>query len=86
MSTWQNFTEFLVASTIEFEDLKVVQLAQAILESGRGKSDLFTLHINPYGMKFRREMRSIADQVIYTDSAGETDIYCKFDNYKEQMA
>ncbi len=85
MSTWQAFIETLAAATIEFEDLKVVQLSQAILESGRGKSDLFKLHLNPYGMKFRREMRSIADQVVYTDSAGETDIYCKFENFAEAV-
>jgi len=85
MSSWQGFIDTLSGATIEFEQLKVAQLSQAILESGRGKSALFTDHLNPYGMKFRREMRTIADQVIYTDSGGETDIYCKFDNYEEAV-
>ena len=85
MADWQSFIETLNAARIEFDQLKVVQLAQAILESGRGKSDLFQLHLNPYGMKFRKEMISIADQAIYTDSAGETDIYCKFDNFGDAI-
>lgn len=80
MFTWNNFLQALKQESVEFEHLKVIQLAQAILESGRGESDLFKLHANPFGMKFRKEMREIADQVIYTDSAGETDIYCKFDD------
>lgn len=85
MFTWENFVQALKVTSIEFEQLKTVQLAQAILESGRGNSDIFKLHANPYGMKFRREMRAIADQVIYTDSAGETDIYCKFDDLEEAV-
>ncbi|MEG3901386.1 N-acetylmuramoyl-L-alanine amidase [Microcoleus sp. B4-C5] len=85
MFTWDNFVQALKLTTVEFEHLKIIQLAQAILESGRGKSELFKLHANPYGMKFRREMRAIADQVIYTDSAGETDIYCKFDDLEEAV-
>lgn len=80
MFIWQDFVQALKEASIEVNNLKVVQLAQGILESGRGGSELFKLHCNPYGMKFRREMRAIADQVVYTDSAGETDIYCKFDN------
>lgn len=82
MFTWNNFLQALKQESIEFEHLKVIQLAQAILESGRGQSEIFKLHANPFGMKFRKEMRDIADQVIYTDSAGERDIYCKFDDFE----
>lgn len=85
MFDWNQFVKALKVTEIEFEHLKAIQLAQAILESGRGSSDLFKLHANPFGMKFRREMRAIADQVIYTDSAGETDIYCKFDDLEEAV-
>ncbi|MGI0487128.1 N-acetylmuramoyl-L-alanine amidase [Pantanalinema rosaneae CENA516] len=85
MFVWDDFIQALKQASVEFEHLKVIQLAQAILESGRGKSDLFKLHGNPYGMKFRKEMRAIADQVTYTDSAGETDIYCKFDDVEEAV-
>lgn len=85
MFDWNDFVQTLKSSRIEFEHLKVIQLAQAILESGRGKSDLFKLHGNPYGMKYRREMAQIADQVIYTDSAGATDLYCEFDTLDEAV-
>lgn len=85
MFVWDDFVQVLKQTSIEFEHLKVIQLAQAILESGRGQSNLFKLHGNPYGMKFRKEMRAIADQVTYTDSAGETDIYCKFDDVEEAV-
>lgn len=85
MFVWNDFVQALKQTKIEFEHLKVTQLAQAILESGRGQSDLFKLHANPFGMKFRKEMRAIADPVIYTDSAGETDTYCKFDDLEEAV-
>ncbi len=82
---WNDFVKTLKEATIEFPHLKKVQMAQAILESGRGGSDLFKLHGNPFGMKFRPEMRSIAIPVSYTDHAGETDIYCKFDNFLDAV-
>ena len=85
MFAWNDFVKSLKETNVEFENLKVIQLAQAILESGRGGSDLFKLHGNPFGMKFRKEMREIADQVLYTDNAGETDIYCKFDDLEEAV-
>jgi N-acetylmuramoyl-L-alanine amidase len=85
MFIWNDFVQALKETSVEFEHLKIIQLAQAILESGRGESDLFKIHANPYGMKFRREMRAIADQVLFTDSAGETDIYCKFDDLEEAV-
>jgi N-acetylmuramoyl-L-alanine amidase len=85
MFIWNDFVSALKGTSVEFEHLKVIQMAQAILESGRGSSDLFKIHANPYGMKFRREMRAIADQVTFTDSAGETDIYCKFDDLEEAV-
>jgi len=85
MFTWNGCVQALKETSVEFEHLKVIQLAQAILESGRGGSDLFKLHGNPFGMKFRKEMRAIADHVSFTDSAGETDSYCKFDDLEEAV-
>jgi N-acetylmuramoyl-L-alanine amidase/Mannosyl-glycoprotein endo-beta-N-acetylglucosaminidase len=85
MFSWDNFVKVLANSAIEFERLKVIQLAQAILESGRGQSDLFKLHGNPYGMKYRREMSQIADPVSYTGSDGVTDDYCKFDDLEDAV-
>jgi hypothetical protein len=74
---WNDFVSTIRDAEIEFEHLKKVQLAQAILESGRGNSDLFKLHGNPFGMKYRPEMSGIAIPVTYEASDGE-DIYCKF--------
>lgn len=76
--SFDTFAAALSAAKVEFEHLKVAQLAQAILESGRGSSALFTQHNNPYGMKYRSEMAGLATSVSYTDAAGETDQYCHF--------
>ncbi len=83
--TWDDFVKTLKEATIEYSHLKKVQMAQAILESGRGRSDLFKLHGNPFGMKYRREMSTIAIPVSYTDHAGETDVYCKFDSLDDAV-
>jgi N-acetylmuramoyl-L-alanine amidase len=83
-----SFSELIVTiskADIEYEHLKVAQLAQAIWESGRGNSDLFKLYKNPFGMKYRPEMASAATSISYTDSAGETDYYCKFDSYDKAV-
>jgi hypothetical protein len=37
MSSWQAFIDTLSEAAIEFEQLKVAQLSQAILESGRAR-------------------------------------------------
>jgi N-acetylmuramoyl-L-alanine amidase len=84
--TFASFVDELVLQEIEFPHLKVVQLAQAILESGRGSSSLFRDHRNPYGMKYRSEMSGVATSVSYTDHAGETDNYCKFSTYAKAVA
>ncbi len=81
---WNDFVSTLRNTEIEFEHLKVVQLAQAILESGRGQSDLFRLHGNPFGMKYRSEMSGIAIPVSYEASDG-VDIYCKFDTLQDAV-
>lgn len=85
MFTWNDFVQALRKTPVDFEFLKVIQLAQAILESGRGESELFKLHGNPFGMKYRPEMEAIAEQVSYTDSVGETDTYCKFRSLEDAV-
>jgi N-acetylmuramoyl-L-alanine amidase len=83
-----SFSDFIVAlsrAEIEYEHLKVAQLAQAIWESGRGQSKLFKLFKNPFGMKYRPELASIATSISYTDSVGETDYYCKFESYDKAV-
>ncbi len=77
MFNWNEFVATLAKSQLEFEHLKLVQLAQAILESSWGQSDLFKLHGNPFGMKYRHQMSKIASPVEYKAHDG-IDIYCKF--------
>lgn len=83
MFKWNDFVQVLASTNIEFEHLKVAQLAQAILESGWGKSKLFKLHANPFGMKYRQEIR-IAVPVEYEAHDG-IDIYCKFTRLKDTV-
>lgn len=54
--TWQEFVTALSAAELRFPELKAVQLAQAILESGRGTSRLYIVAGNPYGLKWREVM------------------------------
>ncbi|MDY6899595.1 MAG: glucosaminidase domain-containing protein, partial [Cyanobacteriota bacterium] len=83
MFNWNDFVQALASANIEFEHLKVAQLAQAILESGWGKSDLFKSHANPFGMKYRQEI-SIASPVEYKAHDGK-DIYCKFPTLEDAV-
>jgi N-acetylmuramoyl-L-alanine amidase len=62
---------------IQHPRLKVVTLAQWLLESNRGKSDLAKIHYNFGGLKWRPEMRGYASRVSYTAHDGE-DYYCHF--------
>ncbi|WP_166359397.1 N-acetylmuramoyl-L-alanine amidase [Pseudomonas akapageensis] len=62
---------------IAFPALKPVTLAQWILESGRGTSDLATQHLNFGGLKWRSEMVGFATSVAYQAHDG-LDFYCKF--------
>lgn len=57
--------------------LKPVTLAQWILESGRGTSELATKHLNFAGLKWRSEMVGFAVPVEYEAHDG-TEFYCKF--------
>lgn len=83
--SFDQFVKILSQVDIEFEHLKVAQLAQAILESGRGSSTLFQNFNNPFGMKYRPEMSEYANSVTYTDCAGETDQYCQFPDYESAV-
>jgi N-acetylmuramoyl-L-alanine amidase len=85
MFSWDDFVQVLVKSKIELEHLKVIQLAQAILESGRGQSELFRLHGNPFGLKYRREMSQIAVP-IQVDASDGPDVYCKFEDLQDAVA
>lgn len=62
---------------IRYPQLRAVTLAQWMLESGRGTSDLAKLHYNFGGLKWRPEMGLFATRVRYRAHDGE-DFYCKF--------
>lgn len=62
---------------IRHPKLRAVTLAQWMLESGRGTSDLASLHYNFGGLKWRPEMTGIATKVRYEAHDGVDD-YCKF--------
>jgi hypothetical protein len=77
VDNWQQFIKVLKNTAIQYPQLKTAQLAQAIVESGRGKSELFLKHNNPYGLKWRTEMSAIAQSTSYQAHDG-LDSYCKF--------
>lgn len=73
MFSWKDFVIAVVNQNVPVV-YKRVQLAQSFLECGRGTSELFLEHGNPYGMKFRNEMLSLAKSIEYRG-----DVYCKFE-------
>ena len=62
---------------IRYPHLKAVTLAQWMLESARGNSQLATRHYNFAGLKWRREMAGHATKIKYEAHDG-TEFYCKF--------
>jgi hypothetical protein len=65
------------AKDIEFPQLKAVTIAQWILESGWGNSQLALQFNNFGGLKFRNELSGVATKVLYQASDGP-DFYCAF--------
>lgn len=82
---WREFVHLLAAQENIKSEFKVVQLVQAILESGRGTSDLFLRYGNPYGMKYREAMEKVATSALYTASDG-ADLYCSFPSLENAVA
>jgi N-acetyl-anhydromuramyl-L-alanine amidase AmpD len=80
--SWQEFVAAVAQRDIEFPQLATACLAQAILESGRGSTDLAKLHYNYHGMKWREEMKGIAQSFYYQTGSEPTggDNFCKFAN------
>lgn len=64
-------------TAIDHPNLKEVTLAQWILESGYGRSQLAQEHHNYGGLKWRREMEGFATPVEYQAHDG-LDTYCAF--------
>ena len=76
----QRVAEIYKKQDIEFPNLKAVTLAQWMLESGRGTSELSTKYNNFGGLKWRDEMADIGSTpVAYNAHDGLTD-YCEFDS------
>jgi flagellum-specific peptidoglycan hydrolase FlgJ len=75
---WQQLVSFYRTNSGVSLELRVATLAQCIVESGRGTSDLARLHLNFAGLKFRKRMEDYATPVDYTGSDGEGAVYCKF--------
>ncbi|MHC9542314.1 MAG: N-acetylmuramoyl-L-alanine amidase [Vulcanimicrobiota bacterium] len=80
MSNINDLAQVYVKSTIEYPHLKVITLAQWLLESGRGTSILAVEHKNFGGLKWRDEMKGFAVPVEYEAHDGK-DSYCKFESY-----
>lgn len=74
---FDNLASRYKAISIAFPALKPVTLAQWILESGRGSSNLARDHLNFAGLKWRSEMLGFASPVQYEANDG-LDFYCKF--------
>ena len=73
----KRLAQIYAGESIRYPYLKSVTLAQWLLESGRGNSDLAKLHYNFGGLKWRAEMAGHATKVKYKAHDGEAD-YCKF--------
>lgn len=92
---FKEFVDILSMCDIkEFNNVKVVLLSQAIIETGYGKSDLFQRVKNPLGMKHRDFLAKFAFKYkYYTDSEPERleddgsgkmaryDYFCGFDEF-----
>lgn len=65
--------------------MKAASVAQWILESGRGTSDLAKDHRNYASLKFRERMKHFAQPTDYKASDG-VDVYCKFASEKDFIA
>jgi N-acetylmuramoyl-L-alanine amidase len=77
-----DLVKHLKASIFEFESLKPVCLAQWMLESGRGTSELFRKHCNAGGLKWRPEMTAVATPIEYNASDG-IGTYCHFNSLSD---
>lgn len=62
-----------------FEDIHPACIAQFILESGRGTSELAVVHNNYAGMKWRKELNGVARKVL-VDAPSETAYFCSFES------
>ena len=79
MHTWNELVEEARGAEIPAPGLRIVTLAQWILESGRGTSALARQYANFGGLKWRDEMKGFATPVTYGAHDG-FDTYCSFES------
>lgn len=72
-----DFVEAVKRATIEFPALKPYLVAQAILECGRGTTELFKQHSNPLGIHYHPFLAPYAKGVDYQASDGPG-LYAQF--------
>ena len=82
MKLWNSLVECYSSAEIEYPQLKPVTLAQWMLESASGESQLAKQHLNFGGLKYRAEMAGIAESVEY-EARGGTEFYCKFKSIED---
>jgi N-acetylmuramoyl-L-alanine amidase len=80
-----NLAKATAGNAVLTDAAKRISLAQAMLETGRGTSDLFAIHNNPYGMKYRIRIAALAEPVNYlaSDGAGS---YAEFASLSDAVA
>jgi len=78
MSAWDDLISFYRGYGERSDAIKIATLAQWMLESGRGNSELARTYLNFGGLKFRERMVGFADPVDYRASDGDLTTYCKF--------
>ena len=78
--SWEEFVKAVSEKTFKYPALKVAYLAQCILESGYGRSELFKKAGNPTGLKWRQEMEGFATKFhLVTPTEPEGAIWCSWD-------
>ena len=65
---------YILLQKPEYVHLETTILAQWMLESNYGKSELSSRYFNYSGLKYRHEVQGYM-KIIYTDSVGEVDQY-----------
>lgn len=63
----------------DFNDIHSACIAQFILETGRGTSELAVVHNNYAGMKWRKELKGVASKEL-VDAPSETAYFCSFES------
>jgi peptidoglycan hydrolase-like protein with peptidoglycan-binding domain len=87
MSIWNDFVSAVAKADIKYPNLKPAMVAQAILESGRGTTDVSKQCLNFHGMKFRQEMEGIAS-ALYVKTGSEPSggaEFCKFESVEDAV-